>query len=173
MNVFKFAGVTAACLVLTATQCLAAEVKVEGVHLCCGGCVKAATAALSKVDGVTNPTVDQDGGTVAFEASDDAAAARGLTALADTGLYGKTETTGPEFKIKADAVKNEVKITKVHACCGGCVDAIESALKKVTGVKSVETTQSKKGEFALKGEKINLSETLRALHEAGFHGKVE
>ena len=49
------------------------SVKLTGVHLCCQGCVNAAEAALTSVEGV-NSRCDMENGTVTFTASDDAAA---------------------------------------------------------------------------------------------------
>ncbi|WP_437223843.1 cation transporter [Planctomicrobium sp. SH661] len=159
-------------MVMATSSVWAAEIKVEGVHLCCGGCVKAASQSLSKVDGVSAVNVDKDHETVTFEAADDAAAQRGLKALASSGFYGKTSVPGPESKIDPDKTADEVQVTGVHLCCGGCVDVAKDAAASVAGVRSVEAVQ-KKGTLTIKGEKINLAATLKALHDAGLHGEVK
>lgn len=150
----------------------AADVKVEGVHLCCGKCVKAASQSLANVAGVSAVDVNKDDETVSFTAADAAAVERGLTALADSGFYGKTSVPGPDFKVDANRTGNEIQITKLHLCCGGCVKAAESALKDVTGVKSV-SSQAKQGTITVTGEKINYAAALKALHETGMHGHFE
>lgn len=154
------------------TMASAGEVRVEGVHLCCAGCVKAASKSLANVEGVSDIQVNEDEELVRFNAKDDAAAQKGLTALAGAGLYGTPSVPGPEFKIAPDKASDQVKITKVHLCCRGCVTTVEPPLKKLNGVKSVKT-EPKQGTIVLTGEKINHAEVLKSLHESGFHGKVE
>lgn len=173
LNWIQAARVLSVGLVLAAAQGTAAEVKVEGVHLCCGGCVKSAAGALSNVEGVSNAKVDQDTETVTFDAKDDESAVRGLAALAGAGLYGKTETKGPDFKVDKKATKDVIKLTKVHNCCGGCQKSIIAALEAVPNVKGVQQDASNKQTFTVKGTGINLAETLKALHKAGFHATIE
>lgn len=150
----------------------AAEIKVEGVHLCCGSCVKSATKALTDLEGVSQVSVVKDDEVVTFQAADDAAAQRGLQALADSGFYGKSSVPGPDFKIDPDKSSNEVHISKLHFCCGGCVEAAKSAVNDVAGVQSV-SAQAKQGTMTIKGEKINYAAILKALHETGMHGKIK
>mgnify|MGYP001500473515 CR=1 FL=1 len=150
----------------------AGEVRVEGVHLCCGGCVKAVSKSLEGVDGVSDVQIDKDEELVRFNAKDDAAAQKGLTALAASGLYGTPSTPGPDFKVSSDKASDQVKITKVHLCCRGCVTSVEGPLKKLSGVQSVKT-ESKQGTIILTGSKINHAAVLKSLHESGFHGQIE
>lgn len=178
LNIFKLSfarsvPMIAASLLLTGSMALAADVKVEGVHLCCGACVKAADKALSNVNGVSVVTVDKDGESITFTAADDAAVQRGLTALADGGFYGKTSVPGPDFKIDPQAASNDVKISKIHLCCKGCVTSAEEALKGVSGVKKIDAAQSKQGLLTIHGSKVNHADVLKALHAAGFHGQVK
>jgi len=156
---------------LATSAAFAAEVKVEGVHLCCGKCVKAATQALTGVNGVSQVNVVQDDETVTFQAANPAAAQRGLKALAASGLYGEPSVPGPDFKTDADKTANEIHISKLHLCCGGCVKAAEAAVKGLPNVKSV-STQSKQGTMTVNGENIHYAALLKALHESGMHGQL-
>ncbi len=151
---------------------MAEQVKVEGVHLCCGGCVKGVTKAMTGVTGVTGLKVSQDDETVTFEAKDDEAALAGLTALAKGGYYGTPSRPGPDFTIDASKKQNEVQINGLHLCCGACVKAVQGALKGVPGVKTV-TSEARSGKVVVKGDSVSLAETLKALHENGFHGTVK
>jgi len=63
---------TAAAFALMATSSAwAVDVKVEGVHLCCGNCVRAAARSLDVVDGVSKISVNKDEEFVTFIAKDD------------------------------------------------------------------------------------------------------
>jgi copper chaperone CopZ len=150
---------------------LAESVHVDHVHLCCGKCEKAASAALQGINGISDVKVDRDEEVIRFEAADTAAANQALTALADAGFYGQPSVPGPDFKIDPKAASNKIQITGVHLCCKGCTQAAEQALEGVPGVKSVQT-QAKQGTITVTGSEVNLAATLKALHEAGFHGKV-
>jgi copper chaperone CopZ len=146
-------------------------VHVDNVHLCCGKCEKAANAALQGIDGVTNVKIDRDEQVIRFDAADAAAAKKALVALADAGFYGQPSVPDPDFKINPKSTSDEIHISGVHLCCKGCTQAVEGALEGVAGVKSV-TTQAKQGTVTVTGSDVNLAATLKALHEAGFHGKV-
>jgi len=157
---------------LASSAVLAAEVKLEGVHLCCGKCVKSASQSLTGVAGVSAVRVNKDDETVTFQAADEAAAQRGLTALADAGFYGETATPSPDFKVDAKRTANEIHISRLHLCCGGCVHAAEDAVKTLPGFKGV-STQSKQGTMTVTGEKLSYAAILKALHEAGMHGSLK
>jgi len=158
---------------LMATSAIwAAEVKVEGVHLCCGKCVKAATGALTGVAGVSAVNVSQDDETVTFQTTDEAATKRGLASLAKAGFYGETSASSPDFKIAASKTGNEIHISHLHLCCGGCVKTAEGAAKSVSGVQSV-STQPKQGTMTVHGDKVNYAAMLKAFHEAGMHGTLK
>jgi len=172
LNSISKLGVLCAYGLLATSAVWAADVKVEGVHLCCGKCVKGATQALMNVDGVSGVNVSQDDETVAFQAADEAATTRGLQALADAGFYGETSAPSPDFKIDPAKTGRAIHISHLHLCCGGCVKTAESAVKSVSGVQSV-STQSKQGTMTIKGDKINYAALLKALHEAGMHGTLK
>jgi len=63
------------------------SLKVEGVHLCCGKCVKAVNAALKDVPGVTGNTAEKNA--KSFTVTGDFNDADVFAALQKTGLTGK------------------------------------------------------------------------------------
>jgi len=63
------------------------SLKVQGVHLCCAKCVKAVTAALATVPGVTTNTAAK--GATSFEISGDFNDKAVFAALQKAGLTGK------------------------------------------------------------------------------------
>jgi len=150
----------------------AEQVKLEGVHLCCRACVVGVTKALTDVKGVSDIKASQDDETVTFEAADKDGIQAGLKALYAAGFYGTSSHPGPDLTIDKTLQKNEVEISGVHLCCPGCVNSARVALKDVSGVKGV-FAKSREGKITLNGENINLAETLKALHAAGFHGTVK
>ena len=158
---------------LSAVQVVSAdEVKIEGVHLCCGGCVRGVSKALTGVEGVSDVKIERDEELVTFQAKDEAAVKAGLAALAKGGYYGKTSHAGPDFAIDPKAKKDTIEITEMHLCCAGCTNSAKAALKDVKGVKSI-SPESKQGKITITGSEISLAETLKALHAYGFHGTVK
>ena len=177
MRMPRVFSLTALIALFLVAPLVAGEVTVKGVHLCCGGCVSAATGALDGVAGVSGGSADQDSGTVKFQATDAKAAAAGLKAIAGAGLYGSATYEGkkidvPTAKIDAKAVSDSLTLTGVHLCCGTCVSASSDALKKVTGVSEVEADQDN-GSLTVKGKQINVAQLFEALHGAGFHGNIK
>lgn len=155
----------------------AGEVSVKGVHICCGGCVSALTGALDGVTGVSGASANQDGGTVTYQATDAKSAVAGLKAIAGAGFYGTATYDGkalevPTPKVDAKLTADSVTLTGVHLCCGTCVKESSKALKSVKGVSEVEG-DSDNGTLTVKGNKVNVSELVKALHGAGFHGNVK
>jgi periplasmic mercuric ion binding protein len=152
-----------------------AETKVEvaNVHLCCPACVKGVSAALKDVEGVKG-VCDQKGKTITLTAADDAAAQKGIEALAAAGYHGKLETKAVHFPRDSGATKGKVSsltLTGVHNCCGACNKAIKTAVKKVTGVTG-DTAKPKGESFDVTGD-FEATDLIRSLHEAGFHVKVQ
>ncbi len=151
---------------------MAEHVKVEGVHICCGMCVKKINSILGSAAGVSNVTILQGERTVEFDAKDAASVQTGLKTLYDAGFYGKSSQPGPDLSLDASKKKNEIEITGLHMCCAGCTKAAEGALKKVPGVSGV-VSQPRQGIAMISGSDISFAETLKALHEAGFHAKLK
>lgn len=155
-----------------ADSILAEDVKIAGVHLCCGKCVTGAKQALAKVEGVSKIRVNKTDETVIFEATDTKSATSGLKSLAAAGFYGATETSGPDFGVDPFAKKDSVTVTAMHLCCGGCITAAETAIGSVAGVTGTDVS-AKAGQIEVTGSGISLSAVLKALHAAGFHGDVK
>jgi len=65
------------------------SLKVNGVHLCCGKCVKAVDAALKSVPGVESHTAEKEA--ESFEVKGNFNDAKVFTALQKAGLTGKAE----------------------------------------------------------------------------------
>lgn len=148
----------------------AAEVKITGVHICCGACVKAVNAALKDVAGVSKSAADDDG-TVTFDAADDKAAAAGIAALAKAGFHGSAKSGDkalefPKVEIAAGAKADSVTVTGIHLCCGACYKATDEALK---GIGTV-TSDKKAKTVTVSGKGIDVAAVIAALNKAGFHG---
>lgn len=151
----------------------AGQVKVEGVHLCCGACVKAVSAAFEGVEGVSNVQVDKDAGTVTFDATDMKAARTGVGALAKAGFGGKAAHEGKAVNFpkgfKDEAKADSVTIRGLHNCCAGCAKSITAALKGVEGVKDVKC---EKRVCTVTGTGISYTALIEALHADGLHGSI-
>jgi mercuric ion binding protein len=151
----------------------AGQVKVEGVHLCCGACVKAVTAAFEGVEGVTNVAVDQTARTVTYDAADRKLARGGIQAMAKAGYGGKAMFDGKELPfpkgLMAEAKGNSVTINGIHNCCGGCVKAITETLKGVQGVAEVKC---EKKTCTITGTDVSHTALIEALHKSGLHGNI-
>jgi copper chaperone CopZ len=172
MRQFLAAAVaTVAVAGLAIGQARADKIELKGAHICCGNCVKAAKEALSKVDGVSDADADKDTKTVTFTAKDDKAAAAGIKALLEDGIFGTATKDGKEYKIEVPEVKkgtkaDSVTVKEVHVCCGQCKKAIEGIFKddKVSFDKKTVT---------IEGKGLDKAEILEALRKAGFNGTVE
>ena len=136
-------------------------------------CVKGVSTALKDVEGVKG-VCDQKAKTMTITATDDAAAQKGIEALAAAGYHGKLETKAVHFPRDSGATEGKVSsltLTGVHNCCGACNKAIKTAVKKVTGVTG-DTAKPKAESFDVTGD-FEAEDLVRALHEAGFHVKVK
>ena len=154
----------------------AEAVKIEGVHLCCGACIKGANKALEGVEGVSGVNVEKDDRQVTFEAANAKAARRGVRALAKAGFYGSANFNGKTIALKnpveAGTKADSATVSGVHLCCPGCFKAAEAALKEVDGVSEVTSNKDKKT-IAVSGEGIPLSGLVDALREIGFNARVK
>lgn len=164
----------AVCLV--AGPVLAGEATIAKTHICCGGCVSAIEETLGKVEGLTDITVDKEAKTISYQADDAKTARKGVRALTRAGFGGEAKFNNKEVKLVApkiekDAKADEVKLTRVHMCCGACIKAIEGAVGKVDGVASV-TCDKEKGTCTATGKDVKVMSVLQALQKAGFHGTV-
>jgi mercuric ion binding protein len=162
-----------AMVVCVSTAAQADQATVDGVHICCGACVQAIGKTLEGIDGVSNAACDKDGAQGTFDCTDRAAARRGVAALAAAGFGGEAEYSGKAIRLPhgaaAEGEGNNVSITGVHNCCGGCAEAIKSALGDVDGVASVECAEQT---CTVTGENVSHMDLIEALHAAGLHGTI-
>jgi copper chaperone CopZ len=161
--------------VLALTGAASAETKVElkGVHLCCGGCVKAAANIVKDVEGV-KAACDQKKGTITLTAPDAKAAQKALDALAAGGFHGDTGDKDLTIKDDSGVTAGKVKsltVSGVHNCCGACCKAIKTIVKKVDGVTG-DTAKPKETTFEVTGD-FDAADLVKALNAAGFHVKVK
>jgi len=150
------------------------EIKVEvtGVHLCCQGCVDAVDAAVRNVAGVTS-RCDMEKKTVTLTASDDAAAQKGLDAIAAAGFHGRTDNEQLAMKAVSSIPRGRVKsleISGIHNCCGLCCEAIKEAIATVDGVTG-DTATPGTTTFQVIGN-YDAAALVKALHAAGFNAQV-
>jgi copper chaperone CopZ len=166
-------GLVCGALGLVGTVRAETAVELKGVHLCCPACKKAAEDILKKVEGVKG-TADVKKKTVTITAADDKAAQKALDALAAGGFHGDTDNKDLAIKDDSDAPQGKVKnvtVSGAHNCCPACCKAIQTAVKKVDGVKE-ETAKPKASTFTVSGD-FDAAELVKALNAAGFHVKVK
>jgi copper chaperone CopZ len=148
-------------------------VVLKGVHLCCGGCAKAAQAAVQDIDGV-KATCDRKAKTVTITAPDLKAAQKALDALAAQGFHGESDTKDAAIKEDSGATPGKVQsltVSGAHNCCGACCKGLKSVLKKVEGVTG-DTAKPKAKTFEVTGD-FDAADLVKALNAAGYHVKVE
>lgn len=166
-----------AALMMLASTAGAGDVKVEGVHLCCGACVKGIGKALKGVDGVTGVQCDRKAGSVTFTAGSADAARSAIVALADGGFFGKATLDGkalafPKSGARPGAKADTISISHVHLCCGGCISAAAKAVRAVDGVADVDCDRAGSS-VKVTGSGISVEAVVKALNGAGFNAKVE
>ncbi len=147
------------------------EVKLSGVHLCCGSCVKGVEKVAAKVSGAS-VAVDKDAGTVTISSSTKAAIQQTVDALVAAGYYGKSSDSSIKLagSHATDGKVQSLKVEGVHLCCGKCVTAVQNALGKVSGVKG-NTAEKNVKTFEVTGD-FSAKAVFDALNEAGLTGKV-
>jgi copper chaperone CopZ len=143
---------------------LAADVKVTGIHNCCGACNGAINKAL-KGAGATN--IKAAKGEVAFSADNADAAVK---ALFDAGFCGKVEgAKAPDEALPTGKAK-EIKIEGVHNCCGQCNNRIQAIVK---GLNARADSKSKQPSFTVSSDaELDVGAVIKALRDAGFNARV-
>jgi len=145
----------------------------NGVHLCCQGCVNGVTDALRDVEGVDCECSMEDG-TVSLSARSAIAARKALAAIAAAGFYGDTGDTQWTIKAASDIPQGKVKrlrISGIHNCCQPCCDAIREAIYEVDGV-SGDTATAGATTFEVTGN-FDAALLVASLHRAGFSAEVQ
>ena len=157
---------------LTAALAIQAdEIKLAGVHLCCGSCVKGVEKVAAKVSGAS-VAIDKDAGTVTISASKKEAIQETVNALVTAGYYGKSSDSSIKLADSGakDAKVASLKIEGVHLCCGKCVTAVQNAISKVPGVKG-NTAEKNAKTFEVTGD-FSPKAVFTALQNAGLTGTV-
>jgi copper chaperone CopZ len=170
-------SVAAAVALLGVSNNFAGEVKIEGVHICCGQCVTIAQKTLKGVEGVSDAKADKDSGSITLTAADDKAAAAAVEALAKAGFRGKAKHGDktlefPGANVEKGSKADTATIAGVHLCCSACYSAAEGALKSVTGVTAVKADKKAKL-LVVTGKQVDLNAALEALFDAGFQASVK
>ena len=177
MKLTHLSSIAVAVAALCISPVHAAEVKIEGVHMCCDQCVNIAQAKLKGIDGVSDGKADKDSGTITLTAADDKAAASAIDALAKAGFRGAAKhgdkaldfpASNAEKGAKADAIA----IVGVHLCCPACYRAAEKALKGVDGVTAVNSDKKTKT-LEVSGTGVDVNAAIEALFKAGFQAAVK
>ncbi len=177
MKFARLCSIAAAVALLNVAGARAGEVKIEGVHICCGQCVKIAQSTLQAVDGVSNGKADKDSASITLTAADDKAAAAAINALAKAGFrgaakHGDKALEFPGSNAEKGAKADTITIAGVHLCCPNCYAAAEKALKKVDGVAGVNSDKKAKT-LEVTGKGVDVNATLEALFNAGFQASVK
>ncbi len=177
MNFARLLSIAAAVALLNVALARAGEVKIEGVHICCGQCVTAAQSTLKPVEGVSNTKADKDTGTITLTAADDKAAAAAIDALAKAGFrgtakHGDKTLDFPGSNAEKGAKADAIAIAGVHLCCPACYKAAEKALKDVEGVTAVNSDKKTKT-LEVTGKGVDVNAALESLFKAGFQASVK
>ncbi|WP_161602409.1 heavy-metal-associated domain-containing protein [Tautonia marina] len=181
MNPFRtLALLAAAALIVPAAAVATADrpaeektITLEGVHLCCGACVRAVDEAAKPIEGVT-VTCDQDLGTVVMVSKDVKALQRTLDAITAAGYHGTPDSDLVIVKDDSGATDKPVEtltLTGLHNCCRGCAVAVQEALGEVEGIETIKA-EPRSTTVTLSGKVIPLA-AVEALNAAGFHVKVK
>ena len=141
-----------------------ATVVLTGVHNCCKKCDTGIIEAVAKVDGATAQTEKSK---VTITAKDEETAKKGAASLVSNGYFGQGATALPV----ADAKVKSATVSGVHLCCGKCVTAVETAVKAVTGVSSLDATKGAKS-FKVEGD-FSTKELAASLNKNGFSGDIK
>ena len=177
MKFARLFSIAAAVALLNVAAARAGEVKIEGVHICCGQCVNIAQNTLKSVEGVSNGKADKDSGSITLTAADDKAAAAAIDALGKAGFRGSARLGDkvlafPGSNAEKGAKADTITIAGVHLCCPACYSAAEKALKKVDGVAAVNADKKAKT-LEVTGKGVDVNAAIQSLFNAGFQAAVK
>ena len=156
------------------TNVRADEVKVSGVHNCCGACSKRIHETLGKVEGVSKVSAKPKDKEFTFDAANAKAARRAIGALGRAGFHGKTDREKLVFRDNSGVEKGKVSrlsLVGIHNCCPGCCKTAKQVIAKVEGVEA-DTLKPKKRKFVVEGN-FDAVALVKALNDAGFHVRKE
>lgn len=133
------------------------SIDIEGMH--CAGCTNAVQKAIEKVDGVKSATVQltTEQASVEWEGEE----------FPMNEVVKAVEESG--FKVRQDKHENELILDIGGMHCSGCSNAVEKAIGRIEGVKSVNVNLTAEKAFiefdaAVTGE----SDITEAVREAGY-----
>jgi periplasmic mercuric ion binding protein len=177
MKFARLLSLAAAVALLNVAAAWSGEVKIEGVHICCGQCVNIAQSTLKAVEGVSNGKADKDSGSITLSAADDKAAAAAIEALAKAGFRGTAKHGDkvlefPGSNAEKGAKADTITIAGVHLCCPACYGAAEKALKSVDGVTAVKSDKKAKT-LEVTGQGVDVNAAVESLFKAGFQASVK
>jgi copper chaperone CopZ len=169
----RLQAIVAAVAVVMATggAWAAEQVKLDGVHLCCGGCVTGVEKAVAGID--VKAACDRQAGTVTLSGSA-AAVQKAMAALFDAGYYGTPDNAELKMKDASKPLKDKkldrLELTNMHICCGACVKGINKALAGVEGVKANTAAKNAKV-VVIEGSGFDGAAVIVALNKAGYAAK--
>lgn len=163
-----------------ATDAQAIEVKISGLHLCCGGCVSGVEDALVEVEGVSKPTIDRKAGTAVFVVEKTETATKALESVGQAGFHGTATADGkeiefPNTKVAAGTTAKKATFKGVHLCCRACSKGAEKSLAKIDGIGPVTCSQDA-GTIVVEGAagaELDLVKVQEALNKSGFHALLD
>ncbi len=150
--------------------------KLEIKGISCEHCVKEVKSALANVKGVSSVEFEkkdfkENFGIVKVSYNPEQASVDKIAdAINEAGFETNLQKKKEDVKVEGNVVKINVKGIE----CGGCVKSVESSLKKVNGVKSVEfESKDYKKKFGVvkvvyDPEKAKVSDLEDAIVKAGF-----
>jgi copper chaperone CopZ len=174
MRLYGIAAVALFALTFVTTTAPAEEIKVSGVHNCCGACCKLMHEVLGKVEGVTEVTAKPKETDFTFDAANTKASRQAIAALARAGFHGKTNKEKLVFRDNSGVEKGKVprlSLVGIHNCCPGCCKAAKDAIAKVEGVEA-DTLKPSKRTFVVEGD-FDGAAVVKALNDIGFHVRKE
>lgn len=160
-------------LLFTASARAETKVTLSKMHLCCGGCYEAVSAAVADVEGAS-VAYDKEAKTATLTAKDDKTAQKALDAIAAAGFHGKSDNEKIAMHKDSGAEKGKVtrlELTGIHNCCGACNRAVVKAIESVDGTAG-NTAKAKSRTLVVEGNFDALA-LISALYDAGFHVKVK
>lgn len=176
-NAIRLIALAGSVFAAAAMPARAAEVTVQGVHLCCPACERAVLKALEDVEGVSQTACNRDSKLVGFRADGDKSARAGIDALAEAGFHGTATHGGQKLAFPDSGAKkgdraDRVTLAGVHLCCGACVTGARKSVEEVAGIAIIDIDRNART-VTLTGKAIDVAAAVRALNAGGFHGTVK
>lgn len=143
------------------------KVTMEGMHLCCGACKKAATAETT-YGGVE---LSIEGDVLVIQAEDAKKATWAVTTMYERGFAGTTNYEIATPRTGSIANVDSMTFGSTHLCCGKCVTAVEEVLATVEGVESYSVEKGAKT-FSVSG-RFAPAKVVEALRAVGMNADAK